>query len=110
MDIRGEHTWCADCTAPRIPAAHAPLIALFLDALPAWRASGGMTPVLMEGFDRAELAALIAHAPADLPVTPREAFAALLEMEGEYRRIRAAQTAAAPVQGEMTRQHGSMLS
>jgi hypothetical protein len=86
MDIRGERRWCDDCTAPLVPLDHVPLIQLFLDALPCWRVGGGMVPVLMEGFDRAELAALIAH--RELSESPAEAMSALLDMEREYREIR----------------------
>lgn len=90
MEIRKERTWCDGCTAPLVPMSEAPLIGLFLDALPAWRVGGGMVPVLMEGFDRAELAALIAH--RELETTPAESMSAILEMEREYREIRAIKT------------------
>ena len=95
MDIRcrqagnDKRTWCEDCTAPLIPLSEAPIIHAFIDCLPAWRCSGGMVPVLAEGFDRAEMSAVIAH--SELPGTPAESFRILLEMESEYREIRAAQ-------------------
>jgi hypothetical protein len=110
MEIRGERTWCPDCTAPRIPPAQVPLITLFLDALPAWRPSGGMVPVLMEGFDRAELRALIhCRRRADLPVSRRQAYAVLLEMEADYRAIRHAQTPATPA-ASTPQARGTILS
>lgn len=87
MDIRGERRWCDDCTAPLVPLSDVPVIRLFLDALPCWRVAGGMVPVLMEGFDRGELAALIAH--RELSESPAEAMTAILDMEREYREIRA---------------------
>lgn len=89
QDIRRKRTWCDDCTAPLIPLSEAPIIRAFISALPAWRCAGGMVPVLMEGFDRTELAAVIAH--SDLPESPGESWRALIEMESEYREIRAAQ-------------------
>jgi hypothetical protein len=94
MDIRRERRWCDDCTAPLIPLDQVPLIQLFLDALPCWRVGGGMVPVLMEGFDRGELAVLIAH--RDLSESPVEAMSAMLDMEREYREIRAAKTKTLP--------------
>jgi hypothetical protein len=48
----------------------------------------------MEGFDRAELAALIAH--SELSESPIEAMRALLDMEREYREIRAKKTPGPP--------------
>ncbi len=90
MDIRRKRIWCDDCTAPLVPVAEVPIIQAFIDLLPAWRCSGGMEPVLMEGFDRAELVAVIAH--SDLTCAPHEAYRALLDMESEYREIRAAKT------------------
>jgi hypothetical protein len=89
MSIRGERTWCAECTAPRVPRREAPLIELFLALLPAWRVSGGLVPVLMEGFDRAEAAAQIDLTP--LPCSRTHAWGALLEMESVYRQIRSEQ-------------------
>jgi hypothetical protein len=94
MDIRGERRWCDDCTAPLVPLDQVPLIQLFLDAMPCWRVSGGMVPVLMEGFDRAELAALIAH--RELSESPIEAMTAMLDMEREYREIRLKKTPKPP--------------
>lgn len=91
MDIRSERTWCADCTAPKVPMGQAPLIELFLALLPAWRASGGMVPVLMEGFDRAEAKAQIDMTA--LPCSREQAWSAMLHMEGVYRMIRSAQRA-----------------
>lgn len=102
MDIRKKRTWCEDCTAPLIPQSEVPIIRAFIDALPAWRCAGGMTPVLTEGFDRAELAAIIAH--ANLPGAPAESFRALLDMESEYREIRAAMQ---PAKGQSAANHAA---
>lgn len=62
------------------------MIALFLNLLPAWRMQGGLVPVLVEGFDRAEAAAQIDLTP--LPCSRERAWEGLLEMEGEFRHIR----------------------
>ncbi|WP_295400429.1 hypothetical protein [uncultured Thiocystis sp.] len=90
MDIRGQRTWCADCTAPEVLHENVPLITLFLDALPAWQGGQGlMGATLMEGFDRAQLLALMdlrGIAPADRA----ETWGALRDLEAEYRVIRAA--------------------
>ena len=92
MDIRGQRTWCDDCTAPRVWPDNVRIVELFLQALPAWRGGQGMFgAVALEGFDRSEVAALMdMHGMDDKPT----AWAALYDMESEYRQIRAAQRAA----------------
>jgi hypothetical protein len=91
MEIRGERTWCAKCQAPEVWHRNVPTVELFLEALPAWRSTG--LDRIAEGFDRAEIAALMdlrGIPPAERPDT----WAALAEMEGETRLIRAAKHAA----------------
>ncbi|AFL75408.1 hypothetical protein [Thiocystis violascens] len=96
MDIRGQRTWCADCTAPEVLHENLPLIRLFLDALPAWQGGQGlMGATVMEGFDRTQVLALMdlsGIAPADRPDT----WDALRDLEAEYRTIRASQPPATP--------------
>ena len=96
MDIRGQRTWCQDCTAPVVMEENVAVITLFLDALPAWQGGQGlMGATLMEGFDRAQLLALFdlnGIQPADRPDT----WDALRDLEAEYRTIRASQSAARP--------------
>jgi hypothetical protein len=96
MDIRGQRTWCEDCTAPVVLEENVPLITLFLDALPAWQGGQGlMGATAMEGFDRAQLLALFDLSgilPADRP----DAWTALRDLESEYRTIRASQQPATP--------------
>lgn len=87
MDIRGERTWCADCGAPRVPVDQVPMINLFLSSIPSYRIGSEMAPRIMEGFNRAEVAALISM--SDLPCDDHEAMTAVLEMESQYRAIRA---------------------
>jgi len=90
MRIRNQRIWCPTCTAPELWHSNLPLVELYLEALPAWR-TAGMGGQLMEGFDRAEIAALMdLRAIEDRP----GAWAALAEMEAETRRIRAAQAKA----------------
>ena len=89
MRIRGEATWCDACQAPELWHCNVPIVELYLEALPTWR-SGGLDRI-SEGFDRAELLALMTlRGVAD----PAEAWAALAELEAETRAIRAAQAAA----------------
>lgn len=90
MDIRGRRTWCADCTAPVVLEENVPLITLFLDALPAWQGGQGLmgaTP--MEGFDRAQVLALMALRGVSVE-DRQDTWAAIAEMEAEYRAIRRA--------------------
>lgn len=89
MDIRGRRTWCADCTAPEVLAENVPLIELFLQALPAWQGGQGlMGATLMEGFDRTQVLALMDL--RSIPASDRpETWSALVDLEAEYRRIRA---------------------
>lgn len=90
MRIRGEPVWCERCTAPEVHPENVPVVHLFLDALPSYRLAGGMgATTAMEGFDRAEIVALMdlrGIAPSDRPAT----WDALRELEAELRAIRAA--------------------
>ena len=93
MDIRGERIWCQTCTAPEVRRENVPVIDFFLQALPAWRGGQGMMgSVAVEGFDRSEILAMM-----DLRCVPTEeraeTWAAIADMESEYRRIRAAKSA-----------------
>lgn len=96
MDIRGQRTWCDGCTAPEVLPDSVPVIELFLEALPAWQGGQGlMGTTLMEGFDRCQIVALMdlrGLPPDDRPDT----WAALYDLESEYRTIRAAQAADRP--------------
>ena len=89
MDIRGERTWCDDCTAPVVLHENVPLIELFLEALPAYHGGQGFFgSSAMEGFDRAGVLALMELRGVPSDERP-EAWRALSELEAEYRTIRA---------------------
>ena len=92
MSIRGERTWCGKCQAPEVFPENLPILALFLDLLPAYQIAGGMgAATLQEGFDRAAVPGLMdLHG---IPAPERtETWAALREMECELRRVRASKT------------------
>lgn len=93
MEIRGARTWCERCQAPEVWHDNLPTVELYLEALPAWRTTG--MDRLLEGFDRAEVRALMALrgiAEQDQPGT----WAALAEMEQETRTIRSELTQPRP--------------
>lgn len=88
MDIRGHRTWCDDCTAVIVLPENRPIIEIFLDALPAWQGGEGlMGSMLIEGFDRPSILALL-----ELHCIPtedrRDTWTAIVELESEYRVIR----------------------
>lgn len=89
MDIRGQRTWCKDCTAPIVLSDNVTIVTLFLEALPAYHCGQGFFgSVAVEGFDRTAILSLMElHCIA---VNERvELWSALSELEDEYRRIRA---------------------
>lgn len=93
MEIRGERRWCDRCTAPAVLPENVLPIRIFLDALPAYREGGGFFgAVIVPGFARHELLALMEMhgvSPQDRP----EVLLAVLELEEEFRRIRAERVA-----------------
>ena len=96
MDIRGQRTWCDDCTAVVVLPDNVPIIELFLEALPAWIGGSGLLgSVLMEGFDRAQILALLELRGITAKDRP-DTWAALADLESDYRTIRAAQAAERP--------------
>lgn len=93
MDIRGQRTWCADCTAPEVWPENVPLIELFLEALPAYHGGQGFFgSSALEGFDRAGVLALMELRGVPTDERP-ESWRALADLEAEYRTIRAARAA-----------------
>jgi len=94
MDIRGQRTWCDACTAPLVLHENVPVIEFFLEALPAYVGGQGLFgSSAMEGFDRAGVWALMDLRAVD-PEARADLWSAIVELESEYRNIRAERTAA----------------
>ena len=82
--IRSSDDWCGKCTAVDLYPENLDAVLLFLEALPTWRTTG--MDRIAEGFDRAEVVALMElRGTADRSA----AWVALRDLEGELASIRA---------------------